>query len=270
MFRRVPVVPSAPFAPPELVTAAGHRALVWRLPAPMLAVSSSPLGGGIGQRSWVLNVQVPLSYARHDIGDHLGEIADALGLRGHGIGFLTAAPIAQWTTAAEAASVPGSPATGAAGREGAGSEEDVGGRDVAVRLDATVGVNLPTWAAADEREVPLAPAVGTINIIGRVGRRMSDAALVNAVATITEAKAQAMLASGIDGTGTASDAVCVLCPAGGSEHGASGSSPTGASADAEPFGGPRSALGAPLARTTFAAVVEGVRRYRTVTNGDAG
>jgi adenosylcobinamide hydrolase len=241
----------APFAPPELVTAAGHRALVWRLPVPMLAVSSSPLGGGIGRRWWVLNVKVPLSYARHDVEEHLGEIADALGLRGPGIGFLTAAPIAQWTTATEA------PAVG-----------DAAGADV--RLDATVGVSVPTWAAADVREAPLTPRVGTINIVGRVGRRMTDAALVNAVATVTEAKVQAVLAAGVDGTGTASDAVCVLCPAGPDHDGLAGDSDHDDSAGgpAEAFGGPRSALGAPLARTTFAAVLAGVHRYRAVVDGD--
>jgi adenosylcobinamide hydrolase len=210
---------------PELVSVDEHPALVWRLPSPLLAVSSSPVGGGIGLRSWVLNVQVPLSYDRHDVEDHLGEIADRLGLHGAGVGFLTAASVGRWTTAGEAAP----PGPG-------------------VRLDATVGIAVPTWAAADVTEDGTeAPLVGTINLVGRVGRRMSDAALVNAVATLTEAKVQALLAAGIDASGTASDAACVLCPADGA---------------ADPFGGPRSALGAPLARATFAAVRAGVDRFR--------
>lgn len=187
----------------------------------MLAVSSSPLGGGIGLRSWVLNVQVPLSYDRMDPAEHLAEIADRLGLVGSGVGFLTAASVDRWTTATELT---------ATGRQ--------------VRIDTTVGISKPTWASAEDEEAPL---VGTINLVGRVSRRLSDAALVNAIATVTEAKAQAMFTAGIDGTGTASDAVCVLCPAEG---------------EAEPFGGPRSAIGAPLARVTFAAVLNGVGRYR--------
>ncbi len=206
----------AAFDPPELVAAGGHPALVWRLPTPQLAVSSSPLGGGIGLRSWVLNVQVPLSYDRLDGEDHLGEIAGDLGLRGPGVGFLTAATVDRWTTATEGA----------------------------VRLDTTVGLGKPTWAAADDEEAPL---VGTINLVGRLARRLTDAALVNTVATITEAKVQALLATGVDGTGTASDAVCVMCPPDG---------------EPEPFGGPRSDLGAPLARATFRAVAEGIGRFR--------
>ena len=50
--------------------------------------------------------------------------------------------------------------------------------------------------------------------------------------TATEAKAQALVEAGVPGTGTASDAVVVCCPPGGTE----------------PYGGPRSVWGARLAR----------------------
>ncbi len=56
---------------------------------------------------------------------------------------------------------------------------------------------------------------GTINIVAFAPVRLSDAALVNAVATITEAKAQALWELGLAATGTATDAVTVLCPADG-------------------------------------------------------
>jgi len=68
---------------------------------------------------------------------------------------------------------------------------------------------------------------------------------VNAVMTVTEAKAQALLEMGVPGTGTASDAVCVAC------------APYGT---VETFAGPRSRIGAPLARAVHAAVRHGVRR----------
>lgn len=48
---------------------------------------------------------------------------------------------------------------------------------------------------------------------------------------------------GIGGTGTASDAVCLLCPIGGVE---------------EPFGGPRSVWGRRLADATYHAVAAGI------------
>ncbi|MEU8664758.1 adenosylcobinamide amidohydrolase, partial [Actinoplanes philippinensis] len=64
----------------------------------------------------------------------------------------------------------------------------------------------------------------------------------NTIATATEAKAQALADLGLDATGTATDAVCVLCPAGG---------PPAA------YGGPRSRWGAPLARAVHRAVLDG-------------
>ena len=50
--------------------------LVWRLPEPVLAISSAVLGGGIGPCGWVLNASVPMSYDREDPAVHLREIAD--------------------------------------------------------------------------------------------------------------------------------------------------------------------------------------------------
>jgi adenosylcobinamide hydrolase len=46
----------------------------------MLAASTAPVGGGIGIRNWVVNMQVPNGYARHDIEDHVAEVAQALRL----------------------------------------------------------------------------------------------------------------------------------------------------------------------------------------------
>ncbi len=74
--------------------------------------------------------------------------------------------------------------------------------------------------------------------------RLSDAALVNAVSTATEAKSQALWETGVGGTGTATDALCLLCPPGG---------------DAHAYGGPRSRWGGPLARVVYRAVRAGCR-----------
>ncbi len=74
---------------------------------------------------------------------------------------------------------------------------------------------------------------------------LSDAALVNAVLTATEAKTQALFEAGVPGTGTASDSICVACP-----EPAPGT-------PGEPFGGPRSPWGSRLARAVHAAVAAG-------------
>ncbi|MBF9129708.1 adenosylcobinamide amidohydrolase [Plantactinospora sp. S1510] len=202
--------------------------LVWRLGAPLLAISSAPLGGGIGVRHWVVNATVPMSYRRDDPDVHLGELADLLDLRGPGIGLLTGVDVAQVVTAT----------------------------DTGVRIWTTVGLGAPIWAAAPDQPHDPAPRqmdpgkidpgqmeparpVGTVNIVALLPVRLSDAALVNAVATVTEAKAQALRELGLPATGTATDAVTLLCP------------PSGPVA---PYGGPRSRWGAPLARAACQAV----------------
>ena len=200
----------------ELHTFEGAPALAtlaWRLATPHLAASTASVGGGIGLREWVLNVQVASDYARRDVEAHVAEVADALGLRGPGVGMLTAAEVAAVAMA----------------------------QDEGVRVEATVGLTRPIWAAATHEECD--GSVGTINVVAFVPVRHSDAALANLLCTVTEAKVQALLQGGVDGTGTASDAVTVVCPARG---------------PAEPFGGPRSPHGAPVARAVYAALGAGM------------
>ncbi|GGQ56379.1 adenosylcobinamide amidohydrolase [Couchioplanes azureus] len=186
--------------------------LVWRLSEPALAISSAVLGGGIGPCRWLVNATVPMSYDRDDPAVHLAGIAAGLGLAGPGVGLLTGVDVADVVTADE---------------EG-------------VRLWATVGLGAPVQAAAPAAEA--APHAGTVNIVAWVPRRLSDGALVNAVATLTEAKTQAIRELGLAATGTATDAVAVLCP------------PAGPEAE---YAGPRSQWGRRLARAGHRAVLSG-------------
>lgn len=208
--------------PPSLFTYTDGNeqrpALAWRLSSPALAIASAPLGGGIGRREWVLNAQVADTYARTDLEMHLSKIAAEAGLSGKGIGFLTAADVDRWAS----------------------------GADGDVRAFATVGLRLPTWAA-DADDAVSRPTAGTINIVVGVPTRLADEALVNAVVTATEAKVQVLAEAEVPGTGTASDAVCVVCPPDG---------------DADPFAGPRSPIGARIARAVHQAVAEGTRMWR--------
>jgi len=124
--------------------------------------------------------------------------------------------------------------------------------DEGTEAAVTAGLRVPTWAAAPATDAGAADpgrAQGTVNIIVSVPVPLTDAALVNAVITATEAKTQAVLDAGFAGTGTATDAVCVAAPA----------SPEVAAAD---FAGPRSAWGARIARSVYAAVLAGATAYR--------
>ena len=198
--------------------------LLWQFAEPRLCISSGPLGGGIGARDWVLNATVPLDYDSTDPDRHLIEIGGALKLAGTGCGLLTAVDVTRHHLAT----------------------------DGGVHAAATVGLSSPAWAAAPDghfrRESPSGDEyrVGTINIVVAVPVRLSDAALVNAVATATEAKTQALYELGVRATGTASDAVVVHCPTDGA---------------AETYGGPRSAFGAQIARAVHGAVLEGARSW---------
>lgn len=188
--------------------------------------SSAVLGGGIGPRAWILNAQVPGGYPRMDPDRHLAEIAAAERLTGPGAGLMTAADVTAYALAA----------------------------DEGVTATATCGLGVRGWAAAPARETGAAggdtgqpPRPGTVNIVVTLPVALSDAALVNAVATATEAKVQALLDAGLDCSGTPTDAVCVAAPR-----------PDGA--PGEPFAGPRSRWGASLARAVHAAVREGALR----------
>jgi adenosylcobinamide hydrolase len=218
--------------------------LLWQFAEPRLCISSGPLGGGIGARDWVVNATVPLDYDRTDPDRHLTEIGTALNLVGTGCGLLTAVDVTRRHLAT----------------------------DRGVHAVATVGLSSPAWAAAPDqhfrREMPSGVRttaftdyqtveyrpltdsgehrVGTINIVVAVPARLSHAALVNAVATATEAKVQALYETGVRATGTPSDAIVVHCPTDGTP---------------ETYGGPRSAFGAPIARAVHASVLTGARSW---------
>ncbi|MFD4574582.1 adenosylcobinamide amidohydrolase [Streptomyces sp. NPDC058417] len=199
-------------------------ALLWRAGPGWRMVSSAVLGGGLGARHWVLNAQVSHGYRRTDPAAHLAEIAAGAGLTGAGVGLLTAADV---TARART-------------------------RDGGVDAVVTAGIEVRGWAAVPDAGVRVpAPAgsgggthvPGTVNVLAVVPAALSDAALVNAVATAVEAKVQALVEAGHDCSGTPTDAVCVAArtPRPGEETHA--------------FAGPRSLWGARLARAVHRAVL---------------
>lgn len=206
-------------------------ALVWEGGDGWRMISSGVHGGGIGPRRWWVNAMVDKEYHHPDPRRHVADIAADLGLTGPGVGMLTAAEVGAWQYASE----------------------------VGVRVATTVGLGVPVQAAAPAA-APEPLAVGTINTLVELPVPMSDAALVNLVLTVTEAKTQALLECGVPGTGTASDAVAVACPLAADGAG----SPDGGPGDVDPdalYGGPRSRWGAVAARVVHQATLAGTRDW---------
>ncbi|WP_299534535.1 adenosylcobinamide amidohydrolase [uncultured Streptomyces sp.] len=188
--------------------------LLWHAGPGWRMISSAVLGGGIGERSWVLNAQVSHGYRRTDPEAHLADLARDAGVRGPGVGLMTAADVRTFGRA----------------------------HDDGVDAVVTAGLGVRGWAASAAGGSATTPAPGTVNIVVAVPAALTDAALVNAVATATEAKVQALLDAGYDCSGTPTDAVCVAArvPRPGDEVHA--------------FAGPRSIWGARAARAVHRAV----------------
>ena len=223
--------------------------LVWRFPENWRAASSAAVGGGIGDRAWILNAQVAPDYARTDLAAHIAALARSTGIDadpdpdpdsgpgcgsdGSGVGLLTAADVTHAT--------------------------DV--HDAGVVVRASVGIRLPVLAGTSEPwtvPAPLTLRPGTINLVVLVPHPLTDGALVNVLTSVTEAKVQALFEAGVRGTGTASDAIVVACPR------------AAAAPERDPFGGPLSTWGGSAARASYAAVLAGVAHSRAVMAAEAG
>jgi adenosylcobinamide hydrolase len=200
-------------------------ALVVAFDGPRRCLSSAVVGGGLRTADGWLNLQVVHGYARMDPDVHL---RDEMAVRGldpaRTLGVMTAAHVDRATEHAE------------------------GG----TRAIATVGIGVPLAAAG--RLLREVPAVNTINIIVLSDAPLTDAGLVYAVQTATEAKAQALADAGVTAvnhggpaTGTATDSICVAALPG----------------ETEPFAGPMAPAGAAIARCVHAAVLAGALAFRS-------
>ena len=206
----------------RVTEAAPRGALLWCWAAAVTALSSAPVGGGLSRPDWLVNIGVDSGYGRTDLAGHAAEVTAGLDLPGQGMALFTAAPVDRFTRCA---------ADG-------------------VTVHATVGVSHPTWAAPRDLSPGGAgapgqgpPEPGTINVVIQVPVALDGGAAVNAVITATEAKTQALLEVGVEGTGTATDAVVVVWPSAGIP---------------ERFAGPRSPWGERIARCVHAAVRAGL------------
>jgi adenosylcobinamide amidohydrolase len=165
--------------------------LAIRSDALLRIASTAVLGGGLTHGHCIVSARVPPSYSGLDPARDIQALAAARGLRPE-VGLLTAVDLSKSRSATVAC-------------------DEVTG--IAV---ATAGLRR-TWAAGSPPG-PVAPA-GTINLIVVLNAGLEDAAGLNLIATVTEAKVLTLAAFGIvteagePASGTATDAVVVAWPA---------------------------------------------------------
>jgi adenosylcobinamide amidohydrolase len=223
-------------------TGAGSYVLV-QAEQPLKTLNSAPWGGGFGFHRLLVNRQVDKSY---DCDDPIAEMAAFLGEEG-----LAAAEAACLLTAASVAD--------------AGISHAVYG---AARVTSLVTVGLGNKARAGLAQPAPLLYPGTINVIVLVDGTMTDAAMVNAVVTATEAKAAVLqeLDERVDGARPEAGAAGFLSPA-AAPHA------TGTTTDAvliastqrgpvHRYAGTATEVGHLIGRTVYEAAMEAGRRWQ--------
>lgn len=175
---------------------------IMTLPERFRLLSSTIMNGGYAETDTVFFYEVPLGYDNSFPEEDMEQQCRRFGIPPHAVGFMTAADIRRVITVCK--------------------EEFNGVQAVAV---ATAGVTNAVYAGErlPQEVLDLLPEhvppcdrnpPGTINILVAVNVPLHDCGLANALITVTEAKAAALMDTGVDGTGTTSDAVSVACPIG--------------------------------------------------------
>ncbi len=175
---------------PNATASLDDEALIVQSDAPLLAISSSVMGGGVLMTRTILNMHVNKSYNCDNPAEDLRALAQKRGIAEPVQGFMTAVYLNKTQSVTL--------------REGA----------LNVTALVTAGVSNAT-SAGQSRPAALTP--GTINIILLVDANLTPAALVNAVILATEAKTASLYQhnvrtpDGLPATGTSTDAVCIAC-----------------------------------------------------------
>lgn len=167
------------------------------LQKPHQVLSSAVLNGGLQWADGVLNLRVPKHTEQHEPAENtLARYGESLGVTGNLVGMMTAASMGSYRLAR---------------READGVE---------IFVLATAGFSNARRAGdkAEYRRMVSEPAeIGTINIILLTSACLTQAALVEAIMIVTEAKAAALQntqvlspVSGLIATGTGTDSVVLV------------------------------------------------------------
>jgi adenosylcobinamide hydrolase len=234
--KRVPLPTQLDGVQAWLVPDTGNPYLLVELDKPARTLNSSPWGGGQGYHKYLLNRQVDLTYNCNDPIAEMEAFLQAQRLEPRETACLmTAAQVAE--AAVESAAY--------------GEARVTGIVTVGLSNKARAGLALPS--------PQLYP--GTINTIVLVRGIMTDAAMVNAVMTATEAKAAALQAlderveGKLHATGTTSDAVLIAALGSGPLH---------------RYAGTVTEVGYLIGRTVYESTMTAGRRYQAYRKAKQG
>jgi iron complex transport system ATP-binding protein len=175
---------------PNVTATQSEAAIILHSQQPLQILSSAVVGGGLIYARYILNCHVRKGYCHPQPDADLAVMARNLGIVEPFVGMMTAARMHEARATARQA-------------EG-----------VTVAAIVTAGLSNPSTPGLSP---PATSKPGTINLILLVDAHLTPAALVNAVITATEAKAQIILAHGTRtpeghaATGTSTDAIVVAC-----------------------------------------------------------
>lgn len=202
------------------------RTLIVTFPEPYRVLSWAPLNGGFCQARSILNHQVRTDeYPAEESAAFLVGLARQLAIAEPVVGLMTGVLMERLVRRA------------------------LHRQDFALECFATVGVS-NALAVGDPATYDEKP--GTINVIVAVNQPLTDAALVEAVAIVTEAKTRALSEARVKSTvsdalatGTGTDCVALACPVG---------------APVFRYCGKHTGLGELVGRAVYEAVTEGLER----------
>lgn len=185
----------------EILNYQGYDVAILRFKERMEVLSSAVHNGGTTLTDHLLIMEVPKNYFHDDPRQHVAQVCEGLGLPLDSVGFMTAAEVRYVfnTKVNEFAGV-----------------EAFAAVTAGLSNQVIAGEILTDWERrsklSNERHRFL--HAGTINIIGVSSLPMTQAAKVNILIAMTEAKTAALGSLGYRDTGTTSDAIAIVSPVG--------------------------------------------------------
>ncbi|NPV73676.1 MAG: adenosylcobinamide amidohydrolase [Pelotomaculum sp.] len=198
-------------------------------------LSSAVLGGERRRARFIMNHTVEETYSSESPAEDLARLAERMNLGKDVLGLMTAVDVRRTVMSF-------------------GTRQDL-----AVATVCTAGVSNACSAGNLAVASECVTAPGTINTVVLIDGNLTEAAMVNAVITATEAKTRAVFQAGIrlpDGamaTGTTTDAIVIACTGRGKPL---------------PYAGSATDLGYLVGRTVYRAVAQGISDYLAATGPD--